>query len=226
MRAEAIDSRNAEIARLEGEAAAPVIIDATPDPVDEDRAALNAWLDEAGYRRIGDLVYLTPVRSETPERFPASASAVAVLSLEQREGEVFQPHGARLERFRKNPVVLFNHDYDGLPVARSLWERVRVGETDIEFIAKPQFHRDTALSREVLTLIEDGRLSAWELGVLPERWTKTESGYVVEAWDILEYSVVPRPEDMPALREERRQGRISSPALVKSILEKGEVDVD
>ncbi|MEE8547059.1 MAG: hypothetical protein V3S63_03025, partial [bacterium] len=63
------------------------------------------------------------------------------------------------------------HDYGGLPIARSLWERVR--ETDdgaCELVAKPQFHLDTELSREVWALLEKGVLSAWSVGFVPEKW--------------------------------------------------------
>jgi hypothetical protein len=83
---------------------------------------------------------------------------------------VIDPRGVRLERFRKNPVVLYAHDYEGLPVARSLWERVRDGDSGPELVAKPQFHMDTELSREVWALVEKGVLSAWSVGFIPEEW--------------------------------------------------------
>lgn len=190
-----------------------------------DRYMLNAWLDKVGYRVQGDIVYLTPTRTRTGELKPSSSCAVAVVATESRDGQAFHMQGASLQRFRKNPIVLYNHDYDGLPVARSLWERVRYEEHGPEIIAKPQFHRDTELSREVCRLLMDGSLSAWELGVVPERWERRGVGYTVSVWDVLEFSVVPRDEDMAHLREERRRRRISSPALVKSILEEEEVDI-
>ena len=194
--------------------------------VEADRPKLFAFLDKAGYRRQGDLVFLTPVHpSITVERHDTEKAAVATVVTETRETLAFAPSGYSLDRFRKNPVVLYNHDYEGLPVARSLWERVRDGDNGPEMIAKPQFHMDTELSRQVWRLIVDGGLCSWELGVIPETWEKSGEGYYVTKWAVLEYSVVPRPEDMPALREDVRWGRISSPALVKSIMKEGEVDI-
>lgn len=192
----------------------------------QDRHALNAFLDKAGYRRQGDLVYLTPrAPSCTSEVRSPEKAAVATIVTETKEVHIFKPWRGSLDRFRKNPIVLYNHDYEGLPVARSLWERVRDGDNGPELVAKPQFHMDTELSREVWAQVERGHLCAWELGVVPARWEACGDAYLVTAWDILEYSVVPRSEDLPALREERRLRRISSPALVKSIMEEGEVDI-
>ncbi len=212
------DKALARVATLEGEADMPVVIDATPEPEDQDRKALNAWLDQAGYRRTGDLVYLTPVAPSVTRAMMRSEKAVTVnIVTESREQLTFMPKGYCVARFRKNPVVLYNHDYEGLPVARSLWERVRDGDHGPELVAKPQFHMDTELSREVWGLVMSGNLSAWELSVIPETWEPNGAGYYVTEWSVLEYSVVPRLEDLEQLGEEYKAGRITSPALVKSI---------
>jgi len=187
-------------------------------PRNFDRFALNAFLDKAGYRRAGDLVHLTPLQgSITKEIRDSEKAAVAVISMEARETLVFKPSGASLARFRKNPVVLYNHDYEGLPVARSLWERVRHDDNGPGLVAKPQFHRDTELSREVWQLVADGALVSWELGVIPMEWEKCATGYFVTKWDILEYSVVPSQTTLPVLQHAMCESQITSPSLVKSI---------
>jgi hypothetical protein len=138
----------------------------------QDRHALNSFLKESGMALSGDLVCLEPARSRTMEIRRGEKAVVATISTAARDrhGDVIDPLGVRLERFRKNPVVLYAHDYDGLPVARSLWERVRDGDDGPELVAKPQFHMDTELSREVWALIEKGVLSAWSVGFIPEQW--------------------------------------------------------
>jgi len=143
----------------------------------QDRHELNAFLKESGLALAGDLVHLEPARSRTMEVRRSEKAVVATISTAARDrhGDVIDPRGVRLERFRKNPVVLYAHDYDGLPVARSLWERVRDGDDSPELVAKPQFHMDTELSREVWALIEKGVLSAWSVGFIPEEWEPIRS---------------------------------------------------
>lgn len=41
-----------------------------------------------------------------------------------RDGEIVMPDGADLKEFRKNPVVLFAHDYGSLPIGRDQWIKV------------------------------------------------------------------------------------------------------
>ncbi|MHC5055718.1 MAG: HK97 family phage prohead protease [Planctomycetota bacterium] len=143
-----------------------------------DRHELNAFLKETGLALSGDLVYLEPARSRTMEVRRSEKAVVATISTAARDrhGDVIDPRGVRLERFRKNPVVLYAHDYEGLPVARSLWERVRDGDAGPELVAKPQFHMDTELSREVWALVEKGVLSAWSVGFVPEEWEPLDGG--------------------------------------------------
>ncbi len=176
-----------------------------------DRAALNSFLKDAGFSTAGDLVLLEPERSETREVRSSEKAVVATISTRarDRQGDVIEPTGVRLDRFRKNPVVLYAHDYEALPVARSMWERIRHGTSSpqsaqrtqrtaedrgngdtfkppssaasapsavkgaaglVELVAKPQFHLDTELSREVWALVEKGVLSAWSVGFIPEKW--------------------------------------------------------
>ena len=229
-----------------------------------DRAALDAFLTEAGFARAGDAVLLEPTSSETKEVRRSERSVVATISTRARDrhGDVINPAGVRLDRFRKNPVVLYAHDYAGLPVAKSLWERVRaapsaqrggpdlraapsaqrggpdlraapsaqrggpdlraVAQSDgdqIELVAKPQFHLNTELSREVWALVEKGVLSAWSVGFIPEEWEPGPEGkgFSVTKWDLLEYSCVPVPANFQALTHELKSRRITAPALVKSL---------
>ncbi len=207
----------------------------------KDRSELNAFLKEAGFSTSGDLVFLDPSSSETREIRRSEKAVVATISTRARDrhGDIIDPAGVALARFRKNPVVLYAHDYGGLPVARSLWERVRLGENGSgetpELIAKPQFHLTTELSREVWALVEKGVLSAWSVGFIPEAWepirpsperaegansAPSEAGAVgfrVTKWDLLEYSCVPVPANFQALTHELKQRRITAPALVKSL---------
>jgi len=182
-----------------------------------DRSALDEFLKEMGFAGSGGVLFLESERSETRELRRSEKAVVVTISTRARDrhGDIIDPEGVNLSRFRKNPVVLYAHDYDGLPIARSLWERVRDGE----LIAKPQFHLETELSREVWALVEKGVLSAWSVGFVPEKWEPTPDGrgFRVRKWDLLEYSCVPVPANFEALTRELRERRITAPALVKSL---------
>jgi len=183
------------------------------------RIELNSFLKEAGFASSGDLIFMEPERSETREIRAGEKAAVVTIATRARDrhGDILDAEGVRLDRFRKNPVVLYAHEYDGLPIARSLWERVRDGE----IVAKPQFHLDTQLSREVWALVEKGVLSAWSVGFIPEKWEPLGladgRGFRVKSWDLLEYSCVPVPANFEALTHALKERRITAPALVKSL---------
>lgn len=187
-----------------------------------DRLKLNTYLKESGFETLGDMVIAEPEHSATSEIRRSERSLVVTISTRARDrhGDILDPSGVRLERFRKNPVVLYGHDYDGLPIAKSLWERVRETDTGLELVAKPQFHLDTELSREVWALIEKGILSAWSVGFIPELWEPIgdeQGGFNVKKWDLLEYSSVPVPSNFEALTHALKDARISAPTLVKSL---------
>jgi hypothetical protein len=78
----------------------------------------------------------------------------------------------RLDRFRKNPLVLFNHKYVCLPVGRSLWERIRYEDGMATLTCKVQFHRDTELSREVWGIVERGLPFTAGIGMLCDDLTE------------------------------------------------------
>ena len=132
-----------------------------------------------------------------------------------RHGDIVQPSGALLGPFRKNPVVLFAHDYTGLPIAKSLWERVE----DHSITAKARFHLNTQLSREVWTLVKARILSAWSIGFMPKAWRPNEDGdgFLVSAWELLEYSAVPVGANADALTERIAARSISAPCLLKAL---------
>jgi hypothetical protein len=140
-----------------------------------------------------------------------------------RHGDILLPSGVKLERYRANPVVLHCHDHEALPIARSMWERV----LPREIVARPQFHLQTELSREVWGLVRKGLLNAWSVGFLPEEWEPLEpKGFRITVCDLLEYSSVVVPANFDALTHALKAARISAPALVKSLGDLGLVAPD
>lgn len=128
--------------------------------------------------------------------------------------EVLRMRGARLQRYRKNPVVLDSHDRHGIDsiVGRA---EVRVdNETrqllaDVEFAASPR-------GEAAWALVRDGFLRAVSVGYRPngKRTRQLREGeadgegearvagpaLVVNEWELVELSMVPVPADEDALR--------------------------
>lgn len=142
-----------------------------------------------------------------------------------RFGDVVRSGGMDDEAFAKNPVVLYGHDYNSLPVGKSLWRKkaTRNGAKGVK--AKTQF-ANTDEGRTVYTLWKDGFLNAASIGFMPKEFEPmmkdTESGQSFSGWDfkqweLLEYSIVPVPANSEALRMALQKGVGS--LRVKKILE-------
>jgi phage head maturation protease len=151
----------------------------------------------------------------------------------ERDGCILESKGVNLKNFKRNPVVLWMHNYNELPIATS--KSVRFENADGgRLIGKPVFHGRTPLSAEVWALIELGVLQAWSLGFIPthvQRLSPKEVGlkvpseedkdkyiegegvldlrYLDTYWrikkaELLEYSSVTVPADANALSKSIR----------------------
>lgn len=125
-----------------------------------------------------------------------------------RDGDVLVAAGVRLDDYRKNPVVLWGHDYHGLPVAKTLEIEAVPGlgvKARIQFSPKGvDPHLDA-----VRTLWEQGFLNAASVGFIPvkgepipnERGEVTPfGGRRYTDWNLLEFSIVSVPANPDALR--------------------------
>lgn len=129
---------------------------------------------------------------------------------------VIVPKGAVLEPYRKNPVVLANHDGCSLPVGRNLWIKVQKDR----LIAKTQFlpAGEDEFADKVFRLYQLGFLKAWSVGFDPIDWGKpspeeirarpdwAEAEIIFRKWELLEYSAVTVPGNADALTEAVSRG--------------------
>jgi hypothetical protein len=120
--------------------------------------------------------------------------------------EVVVPKGIDLKRYRKNPVVLWNHNLDPavpkVPIGKNLW--IKPGSSNRSLVARTQFADDEAGHR-FFALYESEVLRAWSIGAnedlskcgapvekeLRDRpeWAKCRR--VIRACELVEYSAVP-----------------------------------
>jgi phage head maturation protease len=127
-----------------------------------------------------------------------------------RDGDVIKLSAWRLDNYRKNPVVLFNHGAwgaDGLPVGKC----PEIGVSDalrgvVEFAGRDVHPFGHMIGR----MVRAGFLNAASVRWDPLKWVFNEEirGYEFEEVDLLEWSVVSVPADADALAERARAAGI------------------
>lgn len=132
-----------------------------------------------------------------------------------RMSEVLDPAGADMSNYKKNPVVLWAHDYSLPPIGKALWVK-KDGEG---ILSKVKF-ASTEFAQEIFQLYKEGFMKAFSVGFIPK---ETQEHDVKESdrgkkpyrtfrkWELLEYSAVPVPANPEAL----------SLAMQKGIVKKG-----
>lgn len=168
-------------------------------------------------------VHFTPSRTKTSGIDTKARTVVSTISTEtkDRHGDVMVASGVQLDSYKKNPVVLWCHDYKIPPIAKAI--DIMVNESEI--ISKAEFQTDTELAREIWGLIEKGFLNAWSIGFIPKKYKyvekKDEEGgddeyFKITKWDLMEYSSVPVPSNFESLTHALKSAQITAPAIIKA----------
>ncbi len=124
-----------------------------------------------------------------------------------RSGDIVEPKGAKLVNFRKNPVVLMAHDYQGLPIGKAS----NLEKTENGINAKVTFPEEGVypLADTVYNMYKQKYMRAWSIGFIP---IKSEdivdddekdkkggcSGYRgrrFKTWELLEFSACAVPNN-------------------------------
>lgn len=147
----------------------------------------------------------THVKAIDDHTFEAMISTESV----DRDGDVLLAAGARLDSFRRNPIVLFGHNYfeASAVVGKALDVESIPGKgvrTLFEF-AGADVSEDADMVRR---LWAGGFLNATSVGFIPKNWDRRKGdngedldrGLVFTEWELLEFSIVPVPANQDALR--------------------------
>lgn len=117
---------------------------------------------------------------------------------EDRDRDVVVPEGLDLARYRRNPVVLFGHNHDDLPVAVTTAIEVLPGRG---VRAKFRWLEGDARADRVRNAFEQGALRAASIGFLPRTSTpRPNGGLRFDAAELLEWSLCAIPSNPEAVR--------------------------
>jgi HK97 family phage prohead protease len=114
-----------------------------------------------------------------------------------RDNDTISPAGWRLDNYRRNPVVLWAHDYTQLPLGKAIDIHVE----DQALVADAEFANHT-FADTVLQMIDGGFLRATSVGFKPEKAIRNDQrgGTDFIEQELLEFSIVPVPANPEAVR--------------------------
>jgi HK97 family phage prohead protease len=156
-----------------------------------------------------DVIIEKDTKALNPRTVMARISTTSI----DRDGEVLLPSGIDLKDFRKNPVVLLNHDQGGLPVGRAVSvKRSSDGIiAEVQFAERPAGHPSSVewIPDTVFNLFQQGILKAFSVGFIPKEMREPSDKdfkkfgddvrNIVSKWSLLEFSVVNVPANQDAL---------------------------
>lgn len=139
-----------------------------------------------------------------------------------RQGEILDPKGAKIDNFLSNPVLLWGHNQtmgtEPLPIGSV--EEVKVYDNKIN--CKAVIHNITQLAREVGELVKKGFLNTMSVGFIPLERDKKDSS-IISKWEMLEHSVVPVPAYQDALIYAKKMGYNEILKTMENIETKGAI---
>ena len=134
---------------------------------------------------------------------PREIAVIASDATVDRMGDIIEPHGVQLDNYRRNPIVLAQHDADS-PVGRCISIGVEGGAVR----AKIQFAPEgvSELADEYCRLAKTGIISAVSVGFAPlksepirDEKGRSTGGLRFTSWELLELSLVSVPANPAAV---------------------------
>lgn len=120
--------------------------------------------------------------------------AVITTSATDRHGEHIETGGISTEQYMNNPVVLYGHDYEGLPIGKT------IKLTPFKNKLKARFQlaiEELPFAATVYNLVKNGYLNAVSIGGLVKEWDDKYT--TIKEMEMIEFSIVPIPANPQAL---------------------------
>lgn len=145
-----------------------------------------------------------------------------------RMGDIVEPQGMDLSAYRKNPVVLWAHDYTLPPIGSAMW----IKRAEHGILAKVRW-ASTEFAQQIKLLYDEGHLRAWSIGFIPKAAEDIEHkegeeirrGRRYTKAELLEFSAVPVPANPNALSLALQKGLPISKDLREMLLRSSKTTV-
>lgn len=123
-----------------------------------------------------------------------------------RDNDIVKADGWKLDNYLKNPVVLFGHNWGGLPVGKcvSITKLENALKATVEFVSK----EISPFAETVYQMCKQGFLKATSVGfsVIKSDYDNERKGFNITEAELLEFSIVPIPANASALIEASGKG--------------------
>lgn len=172
----------------------------------------------------------------------ADVSVVSDGSIDLQK-HIVKPDGLDWKNYQKNPVVSVGHRYDGMPVAKSIWQKqirdkwkakTQYINRPPEFPAEKEWVPDT-----VWHMVKNGVLQGKSIGAMPLTWHEPTADeiardYTLKGCDVIfdtarvyEYAICTLPVNENCITELVSKGIVSfQDAFLKSVFPKFGIDPD
>jgi len=183
---------------------------------------------QTGTPNIRKYYNLDPIKSIEDTADGLTVDFVISTDTVDRSGDSIAADGWELDNYRKNPVILWAHNYSQAPVAKSLSETISAGK----LMSKAQFApRDLSdFGYMVGQMYSKGFMNAVSVGFRGLEWsfsTDKSRPYGIDftSQELMEYSTVPVPCNPDALMAAKSVGVDTNPMLKWAIevLEKSDL---
>ena len=92
--------------------------------------------------------------------------AKITIDTRDRDNEIIDPAGIDYKAYRKNPIILWSHNYTEPPIGKALWIKKWSDRDSGGHIAKGRIAK-TAKGDEILSLMQQGILNTVSIGFIP-----------------------------------------------------------
>ena len=169
------------------------------------------WVKRVGKLQPGEVLPEVPglikhvtaeisfAKEPDPETGMKDITFIISTGVQDRDDDIINVDGWDLDNYEKNPVVLWGHNYGGLPVAQAMEVEVK----DDKLIAVDRFTPQDMypFGYMVYQLVRGKFLRATSVGFRPRSylWNDDHKGYDFNEQELLEHSIVPVPSNPEAL---------------------------